>query len=76
VADEIGPQLADVMLRMDGDPAGRRALAEFGAVRFVPCSAREYEAIYVMVDLLGERWSALGVSGPPPRRATTAPGAG
>lgn len=75
-ADEIGPLLADVMFQMDGDPEGRRTLAAFGAVRFVPCGAEEYEAIYVMVDVLGERWSALGVSGPPPSRRTTPPGAG
>ena len=75
-ADEIGPLLADVMLRMDDDPEGRRTLAAFGAVRFVPCGAEEYEAIYVMVDALGEGWSALGVAGPRPSRRTTPPGAG
>jgi phosphonate transport system substrate-binding protein len=80
-ADELGPQLVEIMLRMDADPAGRQTLAEFGAVRFVPCVAEEYEAIYQMVDVLGERWSALGVSGPPPAppappaRKATAPGA-
>jgi ABC-type phosphate/phosphonate transport system substrate-binding protein len=75
VADELGPQLAEILLRMDADPAGRRTLAEFGAVRFVPCGAEEYEAIYEMVDVLGERWSALGVSGPPPTRRSAASGA-
>jgi phosphonate transport system substrate-binding protein len=76
VADELGPMLAEIMLRMEEDPIGRQTLAEFGAVRFVPCTAEEYEAIHVMVDELGERWSALGVSGPPPSRKTVIPGAG
>jgi phosphonate transport system substrate-binding protein len=76
VADELGPRLAEILRQMDGDPAGRQTLAEFGAVRFVPCVAEEYEAIYVMVEALGERWSALGVSGPAPTRKYAASGAG
>ncbi|MDY7107335.1 MAG: phosphate/phosphite/phosphonate ABC transporter substrate-binding protein [Planctomycetota bacterium] len=75
VADELGPKLAAILLGMDADPAGRRTLTEFGAVRFVPCSAGEYEAIYAMVEELGERWSALGVSGPAPERKSAARGA-
>ncbi len=74
-AEEIGPQLADIMYRMVDEPAGRRALVEFGADRFVPCSTDEYEAIYVMVELLGEGWPNLGVSGPPPMRRMATHGA-
>ena len=68
VADEIGPVLAQIMLAMGEEAAGREALAAFGAVRFVPCRPEEYEAVYEMVDSLGEQWAALGVSGPPPKR--------
>jgi len=68
VADEIGPALAQIMLAMGEEAAGREALAAFGAVRFVPCKPEEYEAVYEMVDSLGEQWVTLGVSGPPPKR--------
>ena len=68
VATELGPQLSEVLLAMHEDPAGRRALAGFGATRFVPCGAWEYEAVYDMVERLGDSWRLLGVDGPAPKR--------
>ena len=68
LADELGPELARVMLRMDQDAEGRQALAAFGAVRFVPCRAEEYAPICAMVEQLGPMWAQLGVTGPAPTR--------
>jgi phosphonate transport system substrate-binding protein len=71
VADQLGTALSTILLAMDEDPEGRLALEQFGAVRFVPCDAGEYHAVYDMAESLGERWELLAVSGPPPTREDT-----
>ena len=68
VIEELGPELRSVMSAMTDDPAGREVLKTFGAIRFVPCDAQEYEAVYRMIDDLGENWDLLEVPGPPPVR--------
>jgi ABC-type phosphate/phosphonate transport system substrate-binding protein len=68
VDETLARRLADILLEMDQHPHGRATLEAFGAQRFVTCSADEYDAIYDMIDVLGENWSRLGVDGPPPRR--------
>ena len=72
LAETLGVQLRDVMLAMDKDPEGVKALAGFGAVRFVSCSTDEYAPIYNMVEELGDHWDRLGIDGPPPRRPSSA----
>lgn len=69
---ELGPRLADLLLKMDQTPRGREALKRFGAERFLPCGIEEYEAIYRMVDVLAGHWSETGMEGPPPRHPATA----
>lgn len=67
-------QLRDVLLAMDKDPEGAKALAGFGAVRFVPCSTEEFTPIYDMVEGLGDHWDRLGIDGPPPKQPSPAAG--
>jgi phosphonate transport system substrate-binding protein len=56
MADELADTLVEVLMQMESNPDGRQTLAEFGAVRFVPCEAGEYEAIYEMeADLARHR---------------------
>jgi phosphonate transport system substrate-binding protein len=74
LAETLGAQLKDVMLAMDKDPEGAKALAAFGAVRFVPCSTQEYAPIYDIVEGLGDHWDRLGIEGPPPKRPSFAAG--
>jgi phosphonate transport system substrate-binding protein len=64
----LGAQLRDVLLAMDKDPEGAKALKGFGAIRFVPCGLDEFAAIYRMVEALGDQWERLGIDGPPPRK--------
>jgi phosphonate transport system substrate-binding protein len=66
--EAIKAKLKAILLDLDSDPEGRAVLEQFGAVRFVSCEAHEYEAVLEMTEGLGDRWSTLGVSGPPPRR--------
>jgi phosphonate transport system substrate-binding protein len=68
VIKELGPELRSVMSAMSDDPAGREVLKTFGAIRFVPCDAHEYEAVFRMIEDLGENWDLLKVPGPPPVR--------
>lgn len=72
LAETLGVQLRDVMLAMDKDPEGVKALAGFGAVRFVSCGTDEYAPIYNMLEGLGNHWDRLGIDGPPPRRPSSA----
>jgi len=74
LAETLGAQLKDVMLAMDKDPEGAKALAGFGAVRFVPCSIQEFSPIYDVVEGLGDHWDRLGIDGPPPKRSSSAAG--
>jgi len=74
LGEALAAQLRDVMLAMDKDPEGAKALADFGAVRFVPCSTEEYAPIYDMVEGLGDHWDRLGIDGPPPKRPSFAVG--
>ena len=74
LAETLGAQLKDVMLAMDKDPEGAKALAGFGAVRFVPCSTQEFAPIYDIVEGLGDHWDRLGIDGPPPKRPLSAAG--
>ena len=68
VAATVGPELRNAMLGMDKDPDGAKALAAFGAVRFVPCGVEEFGVIYDLLDGLGPHWDQLGIEGPPPKR--------
>ncbi len=63
-----GEGLREVLLGMSHESEGQRVLAEFGADRFVPANAAEYESIHRMVEALGDDWQRLGVSGAAPRR--------
>jgi phosphonate transport system substrate-binding protein len=74
LGEAFAAQLGDVMLAMDKDPEGAKALAGFGAVRFVPCGMEEYAPIYDMVEGLGDHWDRLGIDGPPPKRPSPAAG--
>jgi phosphonate transport system substrate-binding protein len=73
MAEQLAGELGPLLMAMNQDPAGREALAQFGATRFVSCSPEEYQAIYDMVDDLTEVWDQVGVDGPPPRRPSTQP---
>jgi phosphonate transport system substrate-binding protein len=64
-----GEALRRILLEMSSDEVGRAVLADFGARRFIPCEPAEYEAVYEMVEALGDAWPHLGVSGPPPARS-------
>jgi phosphonate transport system substrate-binding protein len=61
-------ELVKTLLTMHEDAQGAAVLEQFGAARFVPCSIDEYQAVYDMVDALGEDWHLVGVDGPPPMR--------
>jgi len=74
LAETLGVQLRDIMLAMDKDPEGAKALAGFSAVRFVPCGMEEYAPIYDMLEGLGDHWDRLGIDGPPPKRPPPAAG--
>lgn len=64
----VGAELRDVLLAMEKDPEGVKALKGFGAVRFVPCRIEEFATIYRMIEALGDQWERLGIDGPPPQR--------
>ena len=66
--DGLSVQLQRILLNMDKDEEGRAVLKTFGALRFLPCAAEEYAAIYDMVERLGDSWALVGVTGPAPRR--------
>ena len=67
-AETLGPRITSILLAMDNDPEGRKALDAFGAVRFIPCSQEQYRMIYCMIEHIGEAWDAVGIHGKPPRR--------
>ena len=66
LAETVGPSVADVLLKMDSDPAGRGVLEAFGAVGFAPHQCLDYKPVFDMVDELGADWTRMGVPGPPP----------
>lgn len=68
LAASLGAALKPILLDMDKDPAGRRALEALGVARYVPCEVREYEAVYDMIEQVGAAWSLVGMAGQPPRR--------
>jgi phosphonate transport system substrate-binding protein len=45
--------LRDALLTMNEDRAGRIALREFGAVRFIPTSGKDYEPVFEMAEAAG-----------------------
>ncbi len=65
-AEIWGARLRQALLSMDSHAEGRQVLGEFGALRFVDCAPEEYQAVRVMIDLLGADWGAVGVRGPAP----------
>ncbi len=67
LGDEMSARLAEVLLGMTDDPAGRDALAAFGAERFVPCQREEFRPVCRMITRLGGHWEKLAIVGPPPR---------
>ena len=68
VAERWGKQIAEALLNMDSDPAGREALAAIGAKRFVACQPEEYEPIYEIAESLGAAWEQVGVGQARPSR--------
>lgn len=67
VAGTLGAQLSRVVLDMDKTDAGRAALREYGAARFLPCDITDYKVIYDLVADLGDQWQQLGVRGAAPK---------
>ncbi|MCC7147072.1 MAG: phosphate/phosphite/phosphonate ABC transporter substrate-binding protein [Phycisphaeraceae bacterium] len=67
IAQTLGPQLRQILLAMDSDPQGQEALKQFGALRFLPCAADDYQAIFTMVHHLDSDWMRLGLGEPHPR---------
>ncbi|MCG3180765.1 MAG: putative phosphite transport system-binding protein PtxB [Phycisphaerae bacterium] len=63
---QLRARLRQALLGMDSDDAGRRVLADFGALRFVDCDIMEYQAICEMVKKLGDNWKKMAIEGPPP----------
>jgi phosphonate transport system substrate-binding protein len=74
LASTLGPVLKAVLIGMDKDPAGAKALGAFGAVRFVDCRPGEFQAVYDGVQELGGQWDRLGIDGPPPKPHAPPPG--
>jgi phosphonate transport system substrate-binding protein len=60
-------------LTMQDDPAGRAALAAFGAARFIPCDIREYDMIFDLVDVVGPSWRLIDPKCPAPARPADRP---
>ncbi len=68
VAESLTPGLSEALLKMDSDLDGRAVLKTFGAKRFVPCQAKEYTAVYDLVECILPAWKQIGVPGSAPRR--------
>jgi phosphonate transport system substrate-binding protein len=73
LANGLSRDLRRVLLSMDADPDGAKALATFGAARFVPCDLGEYAEVYDLVEHIGDDWPLLGIQGPAPRRPASRP---
>jgi phosphonate transport system substrate-binding protein len=73
LASGLGVQLRDVLLAMDRDPDGRTALQAMGMTRFVPCSVSDYQALYDLIDKMGDDWPRLQIDGNRPRRPRQLP---
>ena len=67
VADTLGAELSRIVLNMDKTDAGRAALRDYGATRFLPCDIADYQVIYDLVADIGDQWKLLGVAGAPPQ---------
>jgi phosphonate transport system substrate-binding protein len=50
---DVRKQLADTLLRMDETPAGRKVLAEFGAIRFLPTTKKDYAPLFDIAEKAG-----------------------
>jgi len=57
--ETLARELRQVLLGMDKQEAGRATLAVFGASGFVPCDAKEYQAVYDMTERLGPGWGKV-----------------
>ena len=64
LAAQLGQKLRRVMLNMHESTDGQAALSAFGAERFVPCQAEEYEPIRTMMTDLGTAWQRAEVTAP------------
>lgn len=73
LADGLGQRIAEALLEMERDPQGREALAELGAVRFVPVTAEEYRPVYDMIRDIGTAWERVGIQCVPPKGPATRP---
>ncbi len=60
---ELADRLERVLLAMHENEPGKRALAVFGAARFVACVPGEYRPIHDMADRLGPGWGLIGSPG-------------
>jgi phosphonate transport system substrate-binding protein len=67
LAESLGPRIREILLAMDGEAEGQKALQGFGAVKFIPCLQEQYRLIYCMAEHIGDAWSFVGIAGPPPR---------
>ena len=67
LAEELAPKITPLLLEMHQNPAGKKALAAYGAERFVDCPPQEYEAIDEMIERIGADWSRLNIPGAPPK---------
>jgi phosphonate transport system substrate-binding protein len=60
---ELVSRLGQTLLAMHENQRGREALAGFGAQRFVPCAAEEYQPVYDMAESLGPGWGLVEAPG-------------
>ncbi len=66
VSQELATKLSDILLGMDTDPDGDKALTAMGIQSFVPCTPVEYISVYTMVRCIETSWNEIGVPGPAP----------
>jgi phosphonate transport system substrate-binding protein len=53
LAPAIRKKLLDALLGMAANPAGQRALAEFGAIRFLATTKKDYAPVFELTDRAG-----------------------
>ncbi|MDD4889900.1 MAG: phosphate/phosphite/phosphonate ABC transporter substrate-binding protein [Phycisphaerae bacterium] len=66
LAGSLVARLADTLLTMDADPAGRDVLKAFGVVRFARRECVDYRPVFEMVQKLGPAWKQMGIAGRAP----------
>jgi phosphonate transport system substrate-binding protein len=69
--EDLKESLKAVLIGMDSDPEGRRALERFGALRFIETSAGDYQPVIDMAEVAGinlAEWPLRDVRGARPYR--------